>query len=110
MVGVNGNEGGNGLSIRPLRRGMGLLRCTNSKGNHSSCPAALWRLRDGERSCSRLRSLQNFHAQTAVECAFELHESVKDRLEEIDEITITTHESAIRIISKTGTAAQPRGS
>ena len=43
-----------------------------------------------------------FHAQTAVECAFKLHEAVKDRLEEIDEITIITHESAIRIISKTG--------
>ncbi len=48
-----------------------------------------------------------FHAQTAVECAFKLHEGVKDRLAEIDEITITTHESAIRIISKTGPLHNP---
>ena len=48
-----------------------------------------------------------FHAQTAVECAFKLHGSVKDRLDEIDEITITTHESAIRIISKTGPLHNP---
>ncbi len=48
-----------------------------------------------------------FHAQTAVECAFELHGRVKDRLDEIDEITITTHESAIRIISKTGPLYNP---
>ena len=43
-----------------------------------------------------------FHAQTAVECAFKLHDQVKNRLDEISEITITTHESAIRIIDKTG--------
>ena len=48
-----------------------------------------------------------FHAQTAVECAFKLHERVKDHLDEIDEITVTTHESAIRIISKTGPLHNP---
>ena len=48
-----------------------------------------------------------FHAQTAVECAFKLHEEVRDSLAEIDEITITTHESAIRIISKTGPLHNP---
>ena len=48
-----------------------------------------------------------FHAQTAVECAFQLHEEVRGRLDEIDEITITTHESAIRIISKTGPLHNP---
>ncbi len=48
-----------------------------------------------------------FHAQTAVECAFQLHEAVRDRLDEIDEITITTHESAIRIISKAGPLHNP---
>ena len=48
-----------------------------------------------------------FHAQTAVECAFTLHESVKGCLDEIDEIRITTHESAIRIISKTGPLHNP---
>ncbi|MEC0211131.1 bifunctional 2-methylcitrate dehydratase/aconitate hydratase [Paenibacillus ehimensis] len=48
-----------------------------------------------------------FHAQTAVECAFALHPQVKDRLDEIDRITITTHESAIRIIDKKGPLHNP---
>ncbi|WP_054951354.1 bifunctional 2-methylcitrate dehydratase/aconitate hydratase [Numidum massiliense] len=48
-----------------------------------------------------------FHAQTAVECAFQLHEQVKDRLDEIEKVTLTTHESAIRIIDKTGPLHNP---
>jgi 2-methylcitrate dehydratase len=48
-----------------------------------------------------------FHAQTAAECAVQLHAEVKDRLDEIDKITITTHESAIRIIDKTGPLNNP---
>lgn len=48
-----------------------------------------------------------FHAQTAAEAAVALHPQVKDRLDEIDRITITTHESAIRIISKVGKLANP---
>ena len=43
-----------------------------------------------------------FHAQTAVEAAVILHEQVKDKFDEIEKILITTHESAIRIISKEG--------
>ncbi|AJO77533.1 2-methylcitrate dehydratase [Pseudomonas sp. MRSN 12121] len=46
-----------------------------------------------------------FHAQTACEAAVTLHPLVKDRLHEIDRIVITTHESAIRIISKVGPLA-----
>jgi len=46
-----------------------------------------------------------FHAQTAAEGAVILHPQVKDRIEEIDRIVITTHESAIRIISKVGPLA-----
>ena len=46
-----------------------------------------------------------FHAQTAAEAAVTLHPQVKDRLDEIDRILITTHESAIRIISKEGALA-----
>lgn len=46
-----------------------------------------------------------FHAQTAAEAAVTLHPQVKDRLSEIDRIVITTHESAIRIISKKGKLA-----
>src|SRR5574338_389257 len=48
-----------------------------------------------------------FHAQTAVECAIKLHPQVKDRLDEIDRIVITTHESAIRIIDKKGPLHNP---
>ena len=48
-----------------------------------------------------------FHAQTAVECAMKLHGQVKGRLDEIDRIELTTHESAIRIISKVGTLNNP---
>ncbi|CAK9888494.1 MULTISPECIES: 2-methylcitrate dehydratase [Pseudomonas] len=46
-----------------------------------------------------------FHAQTACEAAVTLHPQVRNRLHEIERIVITTHESAIRIISKVGTLA-----
>ena len=48
-----------------------------------------------------------FHAQTAVECAMQLHPLVRDRLADIRRITIRTHESAIRIIDKQGPLANP---
>src|SRR6266568_2096711 len=48
-----------------------------------------------------------FHAQTAVECAMTLHPQVRDRLDAIRRITIRTHESAIRIIDKTGPLTNP---
>ena len=48
-----------------------------------------------------------FHAQTACEAAVALHPRVKDRLNDIDKILLTTHDSAIRIISKTGALANP---
>jgi len=48
-----------------------------------------------------------FHAQTAVEAAFRLHPQVKDRLEQIERVTITTHESALRIIDKKGPLYNP---
>lgn len=48
-----------------------------------------------------------FHAQTAAEAAVQLQPAVKDRLDEIDKITITTHESAIRIIDKKGPLYNP---
>jgi 2-methylcitrate dehydratase len=48
-----------------------------------------------------------FHAQTAVEAAVTLHPKVAGRLDQIDKIVMTTHESAIRIISKTGTLNNP---
>ena len=48
-----------------------------------------------------------FHAQTAVEAAVSIHPEIIDRLDEIDKIEITTHESAIRIISKVGELNNP---
>ncbi|WP_028390811.1 2-methylcitrate dehydratase [Bacillus cihuensis] len=48
-----------------------------------------------------------FHAQTAAECAVKLHAEVKNRLDEIDQVKITTHESAIRIIDKKGPLNNP---
>ena len=48
-----------------------------------------------------------FHAQTAVEAAVRLHPEVAPRLDAIERIVLTTHESAIRIISKTGALNNP---
>ncbi len=48
-----------------------------------------------------------FHAQTAVECAMQLHEQVKDRLDDIDKIFIESQEAGIRIIDKCGTLNNP---
>ena len=48
-----------------------------------------------------------FHAQTAVECAMQLHPLVRDRVADIERITIRTHESAIRIIDKKGPLDNP---
>lgn len=46
-----------------------------------------------------------FHAQTAAEASVILHPQVKKRFADIEKIVIRTHESAIRIISKTGPLA-----
>lgn len=48
-----------------------------------------------------------FHSQTAAEAAVLLYPEVKDRLDEIERIVIHTHESAIRIISKSGPLNNP---
>jgi 2-methylcitrate dehydratase len=48
-----------------------------------------------------------FHAQTAVECAFQLHDQVKNRLDQIKKVVITTQESALRIIDKSGPLYNP---
>lgn len=48
-----------------------------------------------------------FHAQTAVECAVKLHPQIINKLDQIDKIALTTHESAIRIISKSGPLHNP---
>ncbi len=48
-----------------------------------------------------------FHAQTAVECAVQLHPEVGHRLDDVKKVVITTHESAIRIIDKKGPLNNP---
>jgi 2-methylcitrate dehydratase len=48
-----------------------------------------------------------FHSQTAVECAMQLHPIVKNRIDQIEKITIRTHEAAIRIIDKKGPLDNP---
>src|SRR5918994_1260078 len=48
-----------------------------------------------------------FHSQTAVEAAMQLHPVVKNRIEDIKKITIRTHEAAVRIIDKKGPLNNP---
>ncbi|MGH8742264.1 MAG: bifunctional 2-methylcitrate dehydratase/aconitate hydratase, partial [Burkholderiales bacterium] len=48
-----------------------------------------------------------FHSQTAVECAMQLHPQVKDRVKDVKRIRIRTHEAAIRIIDKKGPLNNP---
>lgn len=48
-----------------------------------------------------------FHAQTAVECAIRLHPEIKNKWQQIEKIILTTQESAIRIISKSGPLHNP---
>jgi 2-methylcitrate dehydratase len=48
-----------------------------------------------------------FHAQTAVEAAIKLHPEIRDRLDKVREVVITTQESAIRIIDKKGPLHNP---
>jgi 2-methylcitrate dehydratase len=47
------------------------------------------------------------NGQTAVECAVKLHPLLKDRLQDIERITLSTQETAIRIIDKKGPLANP---
>ncbi len=48
-----------------------------------------------------------FHAQTAVEAAMQLHAEVAPRLDEVDRVAIETQEAGVRIIDKTGPLANP---
>ncbi len=48
-----------------------------------------------------------FHAQTAVECAMQLHAAVRGRLDQVERIVIETQEPGVRIIDKTGPLANP---
>ena len=48
-----------------------------------------------------------FHAQTAVEAAVQLHPLIDRSFDEIDKIVIETQEAAVRIIDKTGPLHNP---
>jgi 2-methylcitrate dehydratase len=48
-----------------------------------------------------------FHAQTAVEAAVALHPQIRDRVDDVERITIETQESGKRIIDKTGPLDNP---
>ena len=51
-----------------------------------------------------------FHSQTAVECAMQIHETLKQTGKSVDDIkriTIRTHEACIRIIDKKGPLNNP---
>jgi 2-methylcitrate dehydratase len=46
-----------------------------------------------------------FHAQTAVECAMQLHGAVAGRIDQIEQVVIETQQAGLRIIDKTGPLA-----
>ena len=48
-----------------------------------------------------------FHAQTAIEAAIQLHPLIIHRMGEIDRIVIETQDAAVRIIDKTGPLHNP---
>jgi 2-methylcitrate dehydratase len=48
-----------------------------------------------------------FHAQTAVEAAIQLHPVVQNRIDEIREIRVETQEAGVRIIDKSGPLSNP---
>jgi len=48
-----------------------------------------------------------FHAQTAVEAAMQLHGAVRERIDEIEQIVIETQQPGVRIIDKTGPLDNP---
>ena len=50
----------------------------------------------------KVRYPAEFHGQTAIEAAIDLHEDVVDRLDDVAEVRIETQESAMRIINKDG--------
>ncbi len=55
----------------------------------------------------KLASPVEFHAQTAVECALQLHQAAAARLDQIERIVLATQDSALRIIDKKGPLRNP---
>lgn len=104
---------------------LGLLALKGEMGYPSALSASTWGFHDAllrGKSISLPRPLGSyvmenvlfkiafpaeFHAQSAVECAFKLHREVQSRLDQVEQITISTNESAMRIIDKTGPLYNP---
>lgn len=104
---------------------LALMTLKGEMGYHTALSAPTWGFQDvlfGGKELTLARPLDSyvienvlfkisypaeFHAQTAAEAAIQLHGQVKDRFDDIDRIVITTHESAIRIIDKTGKLHNP---
>lgn len=104
---------------------LALIALTGEMGYPSALTAATWGFQDtlfGGREIELSRPLGSyvienilfkiafpaeFHAQTAVEAALQLHSPVSGRLDEIESILIETQEAAVRIIDKTGPLANP---
>ncbi|MFM7562507.1 MAG: bifunctional 2-methylcitrate dehydratase/aconitate hydratase [Planctomycetota bacterium] len=99
---------------------LALISLTGEMGYQTALTAPRWGFQDvlfKGQSVKLARSLESyvmenvlfkisypaeFHAQTAVECAFQLHPQVKGRLAEIDRVELQTQEPGVRIIDKKG--------
>ena len=109
---------------------LALKALTGEMGYPSALSAAFWgfedvKMKDKEGKIHRLKLPQKFgsyvmenvlfkisfpaefHAQTAVECALKLHDEVKNKLDSVEKIVITTQDSGHRIINKVGPLANP---
>jgi 2-methylcitrate dehydratase len=104
---------------------LALLAMTGEMGYPSALTAATWGFQDVcfrgqpvtlarplgsyvmEHVLFKLSFPAEFHAQTAVEAAIKLHPQVSARIADITRIELTTHESALRIIDKSGPLHNP---
>jgi len=104
---------------------LALIALTNEMGYPSALSAPTWGFQDVlfkgrplvaaqpfgsyvmENVLFKISYPAEFHAQTAVECALQLHPLVRNRLAEIERVEIETQEPGVRIIDKTGPLANP---
>lgn len=104
---------------------LALIASTGEMGYPSALTASRWGFYDVSFKCNpfkfqrpyssyvmenvlfKLSFPAEFHAQTAVECAVQLHPLIEKRFDDIERIELITHESAIRIISKEGALHNP---
>ncbi len=104
---------------------LALMALKGEMGYHSALSAARWGFQDAwfrgqevtlnrafgsyvmENILFKISYPAEFHAQTAVEAAIQLHPEVANRIEDIESVVITTQEPAMRIIHKTGPLNNP---